>query len=702
MRKKRVSLLLTLIMLMSLLPGVTVFAASGDFVPSAGMSAYARSFYDACEGETWFVNYIEALLNSEQKSLNNISGQDEFKNIKAIGLDDAGIEGKIPAAIGELFNLQYLFLGGNNLSGDIPAELFSLDKLQNIDLSGNNYSGAIPSGFGGMQSLTVLNLKNNSYSGTIPTEILNNTQIEVLNLMGNKLTGQIPAGIKNMTSLTYLNLSNNTWGGTMPDLTGLSSLIALSMWDCGFTGEIHNSVYALTNLQILDLAENGFTGEISSSIGNLTKLEYLTLANNRLEGVIPQEIDKLAALEEINLADNYLRGEIPDAFDAASLAMIDLRNNYLRGIVPSTLEDKYNAGALVYLQNNYLTGTFLKGMTYNDKNFADGASTEQYQLASTYTTLQIFEDKTVNIYTSLRNKSYTSGNTTQKVLLKPDEYTLSYDNTLVEVTIDANGIYVRALAALPKSDGVTITIQILANDGSSYSTVVVSLTTDTLSGGGISAGGGGGGGGVTNPDEPETLETHNPYINGYPDGTFQPNGNVTREEIAKMLIVALQIEERSPGVGSYDDVAKDRWSYAYVETATERGYLEGYGDGVFGPSNSMTRAELATALVRIAEKLGMAEGDETVGFTDVSEDKWYASYVEKAAQLGLVTGYEDGTFRPENTVTRAEAVTMINRMLDRDPETAQALKEMDCPFSDVAQGHWAYLNILEASETHEH
>jgi len=208
--KRSLSLILALALIISL---ICVMPAAADFTPNP-QPGYAQTFIDLCEGEQWFINEIERLLNAQQMTLDTITSQASFEYIRAIGLDDAGITGKIPAAIGQLSNLEYLFLGGNNLSGNIPASLFTLPKLQNIDLGGNNYSGAIPAGFGTMTALTHLNLKDNNYTGTIPASILVNSKIEVLNLLNNSLTGQIPT-LSGMTGLTYLNLSSNAWGGVM-------------------------------------------------------------------------------------------------------------------------------------------------------------------------------------------------------------------------------------------------------------------------------------------------------------------------------------------------------------------------------------------------------------------------------------------------------------------------------------------------------
>ena len=130
--------------------------------------------------------------------------------------------------------------------------------------------------------------------------------------------------------------------------------------------------------------------------------------------------------------------------------------------------------------------------------------------------------------------------------------------------------------------------------------------------------------------------------------------------------------------------------------------MQGYGDTAFGPGNPMTRAEMATVLVRLAEKQGATQSNETNAFSDVEQDAWYFDYVNLAFRYGLISGYEDGTFRPTQEVTRAEAVAMINRLLASDYKTATELHGKVCPFPDVSEDYWAYGDIMEASVAHSH
>ncbi|WP_312648432.1 S-layer homology domain-containing protein [Aminipila sp.] len=672
---KRVTSFLILIALsVQLILPISVQADS-SFTPHP-RTAYAQTFISLCDGQQWFINEIERILNQEQKTLDTVTSNADFKNITSIGLKDAGITGRIPRAIGQLINLQNLFLSGNKLSGNIPSELFTLTKISNIDLTGNSYQNAIPSSFGTMPSLKVLSLSGNNFTGVIPNTILANTMISALDVSGNKLSGPIPATLNQMTSLTYLNLSDNGWtAGAMLDFSALTNLKTLSMWGCNMTGTIPPSVFTLTNLQILDLADNDFTGEIPTGISSLSKLQLLSLGRNYLEGTIPTSLDSLT-----------------------SLSAIDLSNNRLRGVVSAQLATIHE----VYMENNYLTGNVLKGIANNQGNFCDGVTTAQYQLIGS-SPVRITSTSAVNVYPLLKNKLLTTGTTMGKPILNTKCYTASLLNDTsgkVTLTSDEKGIYVLANTLVPQSDNLQVVIMIKDNIGSDYSKVSMVLTTDEISSGG--GGFGGGGGSVTT----EPAVTHEPYVNGYEDGTFCPGNNVTREEIAKMIVTAFKKEAETTSAAAvamnYTDVELGRWSYRYIQKTNDLSYLKGYEDKTFRPGRSMNRAELAACLVRIAESGGITAPEAKLAFSDVGVNEWYTEYVAKAVALGLVTGYEDNNFRPGKSVSRAEAVTMINRMMGRNPETCEALKTATNPYKDIDKSYWAYLQILEAGLMHQH
>ena len=138
------------------------------------------------------------------------------------------------------------------------------------------------------------------------------------------------------------------------------------------------------------------------------------------------------------------------------------------------------------------------------------------------------------------------------------------------------------------------------------------------------------------------------------------------------------------------------WYSCAISTLTKIGILTGYADGTFLPNKDITRAEMATIIAKFADLT-----DEELTVTDI-EGHWAQDYIEHAAGNGWIAGYEDGTFKPESFINRAETVTMINRMLGRNYETAAELHSMTCPFPDISQSSWAYGNIMEAAITHEH
>ena len=196
-------------------------------------------------------------------------------------------------------------------------------------------------------------------------------------------------------------------------------------------------------------------------------------------------------------------------------------------------------------------------------------------------------------------------------------------------------------------------------------------------------------------------ETHVAYIAGYEDGTVHPNGQITRAEVATILYRLLTESSRAAfgtSVNSFSDVPANEWFCTAVSTLANAKVLAGYPDGTFKPNAPITRAELATVLTRLSVLLELSKEVMPSVFTDVS-DHWAVSYIRTAANNGWINGYGDGSFRPDNSVTRAEAVTMLNRMLNRNPET---LPETGMKtFSDnMNPDMWYYIAIQEAANGH--
>lgn len=210
------------------------------------------------------------------------------------------------------------------------------------------------------------------------------------------------------------------------------------------------------------------------------------------------------------------------------------------------------------------------------------------------------------------------------------------------------------------------------------------------------------GGTQENPDEtpPTTLNDtdHYAYIVGYEDGTIRPNGHITRAEAATVFFRLLtdkardaNLTDRSP----YPDVSAGAWYNKAIATLSRMGILSGYEDGSFRPNATVTRAEFAAMAARFDTEAKPVD----TPFTDLT-GCWAADEIAKAYGKGWVNGYGDNTFRPNGPITRAEAVTLINRVLRRLPETDKDLLPDERTWPDNPETFWGYLALQEASNSH--
>ncbi len=194
---------------------------------------------------------------------------------------------------------------------------------------------------------------------------------------------------------------------------------------------------------------------------------------------------------------------------------------------------------------------------------------------------------------------------------------------------------------------------------------------------------------------------HFTFLVGYTDDTFGPERNMTRAEVTTMFarLLTEQIEADKTYSNTFSDVPKGYWAANYIGYMQQFGIITGYSDGSFRPDAPVTRAEFAAIASRF-EKL--TEGSKS--FTDVPDTYWAARYINFAATRGWVTGYSDGTFKPENTITRAEVAAVTCRLLERSADQTYIrshLKELRT-FSDVTESHWAYWYAMEAANGHDY
>ena len=200
-------------------------------------------------------------------------------------------------------------------------------------------------------------------------------------------------------------------------------------------------------------------------------------------------------------------------------------------------------------------------------------------------------------------------------------------------------------------------------------------------------------------DAPEVLESddHFAYIIGYPEGDVRPLNNITREEIAVIFYRLLKDEVRedlADTSNDFSDVDSARWSNKAISTMENGGYITGYEDGTFRPGNFITRAEFATIAARFLDKDYATE----LVFSDIS-GHWAEKYIESVATSHWVNGYEDGTFRPDRYITRAEAITIINRILVRYVN-GEGIHADARQWPDNTVDAWYYYDMLEATSSH--
>ncbi len=198
------------------------------------------------------------------------------------------------------------------------------------------------------------------------------------------------------------------------------------------------------------------------------------------------------------------------------------------------------------------------------------------------------------------------------------------------------------------------------------------------------------------------MDDHFAYIIGYPDGTVKPLNNIDREEVATIffrLLTEEAGEALNREIAPYSDVEATKWSSTAIATLSNGNYITGYEDGTFKPDQSITRAEFATIAARFS-------GDTNGGGVELNDiaGHWAENYIKVCTANGWIVGYEDGSFKPDQPITRAEAMAIVNRMLNRaiDAESIKAVADDIYYFVDNNVSDWSYYAVLEATNSHDY
>ncbi len=296
--------------------------------------------------------WVNSLTGSVPKQLGNLT------KLKYLDLGENSLSGSIPPEIANARSLTFLDIWSNSLTGSIPEDLGNLSQLRTLALSDNSLSGSIPEKLGDLTSLETLSLWGNStIEGSIPTALGSLSNLRILWLGGNSLTGSIPSELGNLRNLTSMHFADNALTGEVPsELGNLKKLEELDLDTNALTGSIPQDIFSLSNLTKLDFSDNQMTGIISWQISRLTNLEHLSLHTNEFEGDILDELGYLEKLEHVDISENQLTGMISRRLgELSNLEFLSLHSNSLEGAIPSQLGDLQNLHTL-WLSGNSLTG----------------------------------------------------------------------------------------------------------------------------------------------------------------------------------------------------------------------------------------------------------------------------------------------------------------------------------------------------------
>lgn len=290
----------------------------GEALDRAALTA----LYEAAGGKNWS-RQDKWLTNAPLDDWYGVQVSRFSGRVTGLRLPRKNLKGKIPPELGNLTDLEVLWLTGNRLEGNIPSELGNLKELRYLWLDHNRLTGPIPRELGNL-TVRFLELQNNRLTGRIPAELGDIGYVNgvghrhtpvILNLAGNRLRGAIPGALGKLVDLQVLALERNRLTGEIPaELGNLKDLTDLTAARNRLSGKIPQELGGLWRLDVLDLGRNRLTGRIPSGLFDFhdrSCFVVLDLGDNQLQGPIPKEIGSHTCLEDLRLDNNKLRGRLP-------------------------------------------------------------------------------------------------------------------------------------------------------------------------------------------------------------------------------------------------------------------------------------------------------------------------------------------------------------------------------------------------------
>lgn len=231
-----------------------------------------------------------------------------FSSLKVLSVVSLGLQGPLPAVLGNLSSLEIFNASSNSFNGEIPKELSSLKGLQSLILDSNEFSGQVPKWLGSLPAMAVLSLKNNSLSGPIPGSFASMRNVRVLAISGNNLSGEIPS-LHRLRNLQVLDLEGNRFGPQFPSLP--TRLVTLILRKNKFGLGLPSELASYYQLQKFDVSMNGFVGPFLPFIFSLPSIQYLDISGNKFTGMLLKNMSCNPGLTFVNLSSNLLTGALP-------------------------------------------------------------------------------------------------------------------------------------------------------------------------------------------------------------------------------------------------------------------------------------------------------------------------------------------------------------------------------------------------------
>ena len=529
------------------------------------------------------------------------------------------------------------------------------------------------------------------------------------------------APVISLPSGTYLASENKTTTLSLHEDAPTDK--AYSIWyrqngdakDFRYTGQ-ERSITHTMSFKAYVLNED--TGRVSANTIHYYIIESGNAASGSVYIAYPYDVERISAhllgsgdyaegiklLSQNKTADIHYYYTYTKKSDGQTITTNTAVYDVTRPIIPTALMDDITIVAWLEDENGKIEGS--DGLFEIDFVHLDVPTTSleasgkvEFSKGTKYTLINDYPtDENIILYYTLDGSNPADEDNANRVAYNGEELSLDAATTVKAVYYSACGKCVEC--KVPNKIGCWNGVY------GEVGTYKYTIPTTVHTGGG---GGGGGGGSTIDKTRKYTKDifgnehpTHIGYINGYPDGSVQPEGDITREEITSILYRITNHQYEKPFVATGDvfpDVLVGRWSTHDIEYMADKNIVYGYPDGEFKPTRNLSRAEFAALIFRFT---GIEKANIKNPFTDFDESHWAYDEILALTSSGLIEGYPDKSYKPENNITRAEVMTVINKLLGRKPLESYVKSLEFNPYNDLYEDKWYYVTVLEATITHNY